>query len=115
MGESITDGNCEIIVPIDPLFSDIVNTSIKYQVFLQSYSSAHVWVETRNEDGFIVKSDKPNAKFSWELKAKRRGYEDNRLVKTNMTLSDVQNIEEGNGTMSNSDNKTYKGGNVDGN
>ncbi len=115
MGDSTTDNDKQVIVPIDPIFSDIVNTSIQYQVFLQSYSSAHVWVETRNEDGFIVKSDQPNAKFSWELKAKRRGYENNRLVKTDMTLSDVQKIEEGNGTISNSDNTTYKGGNVDGN
>lgn len=115
MGESTTDGNCEITVPVDPIFGDIVNTSIKYQVFLQSYSSACVWVDARNEDGFTVKSDQPNAKFAWELKAKRRGYENNRLVKTDMTLSDVQKIEEGNGTMSNEEDKEYKGGNVDGN
>lgn len=115
MGESTTDGNCEITVPVDPIFGDIVNTSIQYQVFLQSYSSAHVWIDERNEDGFTVKSDQPNAKFAWELKAKRRGYENNRLVKTDMTLSDVQKIEEGNGTMSNGDNEKYKGGNVDGN
>lgn len=115
MGESTTDDNCEVTVPVDPIFSDIVNTSIKYQVFLQSYSSSHVWVDARNEDGFIVKSDDPNADFAWELKAKRRGYENNRLVKTDMTLSDVQKIEEENGTMSDSGNTTYKGGNVDGN
>jgi len=114
MGESTTDNNCEISVPIDPIFSDIVNTSIKYQVFLQSYSSAHVWVETRNEDGFVVKSDKPNADFAWELKAKRRGYEDERLVKTDMTLDEVKKIEEGTGTISNDEDKEYKGGNVDG-
>jgi len=115
MGESTTDGNCEIAVPIDPIFGDIVNTSIKYQVFLQSYSKAHVWVETRNEDGFVVKSDKPNTDFAWELKAKRRGYEDERLVKTDMTLDEVKKIEEGTGTISNDEYKEYKGGNVDGN
>lgn len=115
MGESATDDNCEVTVPVDPIFGDIVNTSIKYQVFLQSYSKAHVWVETRNEDGFVVKSDEPNANFAWELKAKRRGYEDNRLVKTDMTLDEVQKIEEEAGTMSNEEDKEYKGGNVDGN
>ena len=31
-----------------------------------------------------------------------------------MTLDDVQKIEEENGTMSDSGNTTYKGGNVDG-
>lgn len=115
MGESVTDSDNQVTVPIDTIFGDIVNTSIQYQVFLQSYSSAHVWVEKRSEDSFIVKSDQPNAKFAWELKAKRRGYENERLVKTSMTLSDVQKIEEGNGTMSYSDKTTYKGGNVDGN
>ena len=114
MGESTTDGNCEIAVPIDPIFGDIVNTSIKYQVFLQSYSKAHVWVETRNEDRFVVKSDDPNAGFAWELKAKRRGYEDERLVKTDMTLSEVKSIEEKNCTISNDGADKYKGGNVDG-
>lgn len=115
MGESVTDNDNQVTVPVDQIFGDIVNTSIQYQVFLQSYSSAHVWVDERNEDGFVVKSDQPNAKFAWELKAKRRGYENNRLVKTDMTLSDVQKIEEGNGTMSNDEDKEYKGGNVDGN
>lgn len=115
MGESITDSDNQIAVPVDPIFGDIVNTSVQYQVFLQSYSSSHVWVEKRSESSFIVKSDQPNAKFAWELKAKRRGYEDERLVKTEMTLSDVQKIEEGNGTMSYSNNTKYKGGNVDGN
>ena len=115
MGESVTDNDNQVTVPVDPIFGDIVNTSIQYQVFLQSYSSAHVWVDERDKDGFVVKSDQPNAKFAWELKAKRRGYEDERLVKTAMTLSDVQKIEEGNGTMSNDEDKEYKGGNVDGN
>ena len=114
MGESVTDNDNQATVPVDTIFGDIVNTSIQYQVFLQSYSSAHVWVETRNEDNFIVKSNQPNAKFAWELKAKRRGYENERLVKTEMTLSDVKNIEERNGTMSNINNTKYKGGNVDG-
>lgn len=93
MGESTTDENCEKIVPIDPIFSDIVNTSIKYQVFLQSYSKAHVWIETRNEDEFIVKSDEPNANFAWELKAHRRGYESQRLVDTGKTYEDLKEME----------------------
>lgn len=115
MGESTTGDDNQVTVPVDPIFGDIVNTSVQYQVFLQSYSGAYVWVEARNEDSFIVKSDQPNAKFAWELKAKRRGYENNRLVKTDMTLSEVKNIEEGNGTISNDGTDKYKGGNVDGN
>lgn len=99
MGESNTDDNCRVKVPIEELFSDTVNTSIPYQIFLQSYSSAHVWVSSRDEAFFVVQSDSPNAKFSWEIKAKRRGYENNRLVKSTMSYQDVQNIEENGGTL----------------
>jgi len=41
--------------------------------------------------------------------------ENNRLVKTDMTLSEVKSIEEKTGTISNDEDKEYKGGNVDGN
>ncbi|WP_238326317.1 hypothetical protein [Lactiplantibacillus plantarum] len=99
MGESNTDDNCRAKVPIEELFSDTVNTSVPYQVFLQSYSSAHVWVSSRDEAFFVVQSDIPNAKFAWEIKAKRRGYENNRLVKSTMSYQDVQNIEENGGTL----------------
>ncbi|MCS8622430.1 phage tail protein [Lactiplantibacillus plantarum] len=99
MGESNTDDNCRVKVSIEELFSDTVNTSVPYQVFLQSYSSAHVWVSSRDEAFFVVQSDVPNAKFAWEIKAKRRGYENNRLVKSAMSYQDVQNIEEKGGTL----------------
>jgi len=62
-------------------------------VFLQSYSKAHVWIETRNEDEFIVKSDEPNANFAWELKAHRRGYESQRLVDTGKNYEDLEKME----------------------
>lgn len=81
IGEATTDETGRVSVPIETLFGDTVNTSIPYQVFLQSYSSSHVWVSSRDEAFFVVESDQPNAPFSWEIKAKRRGYESERLVK----------------------------------
>lgn len=87
MGESTTDSLNQCKVPIDELFSDTVNTSVPYQVFLQSYSSAHVWVSSREETYFVVQSDSPSAPFAWEIKAKRRGYENDRLVKTDMSYT----------------------------
>lgn len=80
IGRSYTRENYEVWVEIDPLFSDTVNTDIAYEVFLQSYDDARFWVEDFKSDKFLVRSDKPMARFSWEIKAKRRGYENDRLV-----------------------------------
>ena len=57
-----------------------MNTDIAYEVFLQAYDNARFWVEYFKPDKFLIKSDKPMARFAWEIKAKRRGYENDRLV-----------------------------------
>lgn len=79
VGESQTDKQGVKIINLDPLFLETVNTSVPYQVFLSSYDDAKVWVFARNNNMFIVKSDKPNVKFAWEIKAKRKDYENVRL------------------------------------
>lgn len=79
IGESATDKKCVAQVTIDPLFLETVNTSVPYQVFVSAYDNAIVWVESRTANLFVVKSSKPNTKFCWELKAKRKGYEEKRL------------------------------------
>ena len=79
IGESTTDKSCVAQITIDPLFLETVNTSVPYQVFVSAYDNATVWVESRTANLFVVKSSKPNTKFCWELKAKRKGYEDKRL------------------------------------
>lgn len=91
IGESATDesGICKVM--IDPLFLEIVNTSIPYQVFVSPYSDDKVWVAERYDTFFVVKSDKPNAKFTWELKAKRLGYENNRLEVVNIKKPEAPN------------------------
>ena len=79
IGESQTDKQGVKIINLDPLFLETVNTSVPYQVFLSPYDDAKVWVFARNNNMFIVKSDKPNVKFAWEIKAKRKDYENVRL------------------------------------
>ncbi|MCH4169480.1 MAG: phage tail protein [Streptococcaceae bacterium] len=83
IGSNYTRENCEVWVPIDELFSDTVNTDIAYHVFLQAYDDARFWVAEFKPDKFLIKSDKPMARFAWEIKAKRRGYENDRLVLQN--------------------------------
>ncbi|QIW50795.1 phage tail spike protein [Pseudolactococcus raffinolactis] len=80
IGGNYTRENCEVWVDIEKLFSDTVNTDVAYHVFLQSYDDARFWVAEFKSDKFLIKSDKPMARFAWEIKAKRRGYESDRLV-----------------------------------
>ena len=80
IGENNTGSSSKVIVGIDQLFGQTVNTDVAYQVFLTPYSNAHVWVEKRYNNRFVVCSDQPNAQFGWELKARRKGYEHTRLT-----------------------------------
>lgn len=79
IGKSKTDKNGQALIQLDPLFLETVNTSIPYHVFVSPYGNANVWVEQMDKNSFLVKSSKPNIEFSWEIKAKRLGYEDDRL------------------------------------
>lgn len=93
IGESKTSNKKEVKIPIETLFNDTVNTiEHSYQVFLQSYGEGHIWVSERNVDYFIIKSDLPNVPFSWEIKAKRRGYELERLSNQDMDNNDIKEI-----------------------
>ncbi|OJG27949.1 hypothetical protein RU98_GL002158 [Enterococcus caccae] len=79
IGRNVTDEHCQKWVPIDILFSDTVNLDIPYEVFLQSYEKSVVWVSDFKSDAFLVCSDEPYTRFGWEIKAKRIGYENERL------------------------------------
>lgn len=81
IGTETTGSDGTAIIFIDKLFNETVNTKdYDYQVFLQSYSfGSNVFVTVRNEKYFIVKSDKPITSFAYEIKAKRKGYEKDRL------------------------------------
>lgn len=97
IGESNTGEQSSITIQIDELFGDTINTDYDYQVFITPYSNATIWVEKRNSDSFVVRSNKPNAQFGWELKAKRRGYENERLIKMDMTYSELKEMIESEG------------------
>lgn len=94
IGRNFTDENCQVWIPIDEIFSDTVNTDLSYEVFLQVYDNARVWVSDFKSDAFLVCSDKPLVRFAWEIKAKRRGYESERLVKQDVDNSKVAEIFE---------------------
>lgn len=92
IGRGITDSQCQVWVPIELLFSDVVNLDIPYEVFLQAYDNARVWVSDFRSDAFLVCSTKPFVRFVWEIKAKRLGYENERLVLTDDTNKSINRI-----------------------
>lgn len=79
IGETETGSGNSVEITMDSLFLETVNMSVGYQVFITPYSNAKIWVDERNSDNFVVKSDTPNVKFAYEIKAKRKGYENTRL------------------------------------
>lgn len=70
------DGLC--YVTLDSIFVETVNAGCEYQVFLQAYGPGSIYVSDRTPAFFTV-TGQPGQRFSWEVKAKQRGYEQNRL------------------------------------
>lgn len=87
-GQTSTDGIAYI--GIEKLFNETVNTTIPYHVFITAYGAGNIWVDQREHNRFIVKSDQPNLKFSWEIKAKRKGYEHTRLQNVDDKLNHME-------------------------
>lgn len=79
IGETQTNDDGVVTVMIDPYFLETVNTLVPYKVFLTSYGDGNVWVSSRSANNFTVKSSNPNIHFAWEIKAKRKGYENDRM------------------------------------
>lgn len=77
VGESkIEDGEC--IVYLDDIFKETISTDYEYQVFITKYGKGDIWVSERNVDYFVVQAEN-DISFGWEIKAKRKGYENYRL------------------------------------
>lgn len=77
LGRGTIDENGISYIYFDPVFLATVNTKFDYNVFLQKYGPGDLWVDSREEDHFVVKGT-PNLEFSWEAKCKQLGYEVNR-------------------------------------
>ena len=77
LGESkIEDGEC--IVYLDDIFKETISTDYEYQVFITKYGKGDIWVSKRHQDYFVVQAEN-DIQFGWEIKGKRKGYENYRL------------------------------------
>lgn len=78
MGEAVLDESGKCIIMIDDIFSETITTDIEYQVFLQKEGQGDVWVEKKENTYFEV-SGTPSLKFAWEIKARQKDFETERL------------------------------------
>ncbi|WP_058993615.1 phage tail spike protein [Sarcina ventriculi] len=77
IGESVVE-NGESVVWIDDIFKEIISTDYEYQVFITKYGKGDIWVSERHQDYFVVQAEN-DIQFGWEIKGKRKGYENYRL------------------------------------
>ena len=78
IGEGETDEYGECIIDIDDIFGETISTWTEYQVFIQPEGEGSLYVDQKERNFFVVRGTK-NLRFAWELKAKQRDYEYERI------------------------------------
>lgn len=92
VGEANTDEDGICIITFDDIFYEAINLDCEYQVFLQKEGKGDLWIEEKTPQYFLVKGTK-NLKFSWEVKAKQKGYEFERLESYREPENDIIDYE----------------------
>lgn len=78
VGIGRTDEFGSAYIYFDPIFQETVTSDMAYYVFLQKEGKGDLWVEEKTPEYFLVKGT-PGLSFSWEVKAKQRDYEYERM------------------------------------
>ncbi|WP_286904495.1 hypothetical protein [Clostridium sp. UBA1652] len=82
----------ECVISTDEIFGECINVNIEYHVFTQVYQGVIRRIQ-RYANYFIVKGE-IGTEFSWELKAKRAGFEHVRLEQKFVEEYGVESIED---------------------
>src|SRR5262249_47691449 len=82
----------QVIVALDPVFSETVNTAVQYHVFLTANGDCTLYVTQKNSHSFkvIVHDGEPNCAFDYRVVAKRQGYEKVRLEAVDEAKQETQ-------------------------
>lgn len=78
IGETILDDDGYSYVYIDSIFKETISNTHNYQVFLSVYGEGVANVIERTVNYFVIKGT-PKLEVGYEIKGKRKGYEDYRL------------------------------------
>lgn len=92
IGEGVTDEDGICIIDLDDIFSETICATIEYQVFLQKEGRGDIWVAEKHQNYFMVEGT-PNLKFAWEIKAKQKDYEYERLEHTPDSTYEQNDLE----------------------
>ena len=79
-GTGILDENGRCYIPIDPIFSEVVNKNYQPTIFLTKLGEGDAWVKKEEifQDGFWV-TGTPGLNFSWESRYKQINCTDERI------------------------------------
>lgn len=78
IGEACTDDSGSCYVMLDDVFRETIADDSTYHVFITKEGQGDLWVAEKTPSYFIVQGTK-NLGFAWEVKAKQKGYEMERL------------------------------------
>lgn len=81
LGFGIINEDEECLMALDDIFLECVNTKQAYHVFTQAYNGKIESIE--RYETYIVVKGVPKTEFSWQVMAKRLGYENHRLETPN--------------------------------
>jgi len=93
IGEAVLDEEGLCFVDLDDIFSETIAGQVEYQVFLQKEGEGDCWITEKQPRFFVIKGT-PGLKVAWELKAKQKGYETQRLEQFGIRLDEYKSVAE---------------------
>ena len=76
--------NGECIIFLDDAYIEMVDTNVNYHVYISKEGPGDIWISEKSYNYFKVKSTN-DIRFSFEIKAKRRGFKHERLTSSEFT------------------------------
>lgn len=93
--EKTTEGTYERVILLDNIFKEAVRVDNNYTVEVIKQGWGDYRVKEQNENYFVVEADRKDFTFKYVVTAKRRGFEDIRLVEYHKVENDIEvmNVE----------------------
>ena len=89
IGEATIDEDGFCYVDLDDIFSETIEDTVEYQVFLQKEGEGDCWVAGKAPRYFVIQGT-PGLRVAWELKAKQKDYRNIRLEQGDLELDEYE-------------------------
>lgn len=93
IGEAVLDEEGICYVEIDDIFSETIADNVEYQVFLQKEGPGDCWISDKQRHYFVIEGT-PNLRVAWELKAKQRDFNHERLELHETGLDEYEKVND---------------------